>query len=62
MGSVINSGVRNGKPMNIDSSHEFESSFVGATACGLTTQALGLAVQNLINLFVTYPQFGDLAN
>lgn len=50
----------NGKTMSVDSSHEFESAFSAVKACGRTTQALGPAVQNLIQLFVTDPQFGEL--
>jgi hypothetical protein len=49
-----------GKSMNAENNYEFESGFEGMTACYQTAQALGPAVQDLINKIVTDPKFAAL--
>jgi hypothetical protein len=50
----------NGQSMSIESRHEFESGFVGASACNNTSMALGPAVQQLVQKTVSDPRFATL--
>lgn len=50
----------NGKAMSAENRYEFKSGFDGITACNQTAQALGPAVQDLINQVVTDPSFASL--
>jgi hypothetical protein len=49
-----------GKSINVENIYEFESGYEGMTACYQTAQALGPAVQDLINKIVTDPNFAAL--
>jgi PBP1b-binding outer membrane lipoprotein LpoB len=50
----------NGKSMNVETRHDFESGFNGATACNNTSQALAQAAQALVRKTVADPRFGTL--
>lgn len=50
----------NGTSLTAGNKYEFKSGFNGMTACNHTAQALGPAVQDLINKVVMHPSFGDL--
>jgi hypothetical protein len=50
----------NGKSISAENRYEFKSGFDGITACNQTAQALGPAVQDLINKVVSDGTFGSL--
>lgn len=50
----------NGTSLTAGNKYEFKSGFNGLTACNHTAQALGPAVQDLINKIVVHPSFGAL--
>lgn len=50
----------NGKSMDVEARHEFDSGFNGLTACNNTSQALAQASQALIRKTVADPRFATL--
>ena len=50
----------NGQSMSVEDRYEFESGFVGASACNNTSMALGPAVQKLVQKTINDPRFGGL--
>ena len=50
----------NGKSLSVESRYNFKSGFDAITACNQTAQALGAAVQDLIEKTVKDPEFGAL--
>lgn len=50
----------NGKQMTVNNRYSFKSGFDAITACNATADALTPAVQDLINMVVTHPEFGEL--
>ncbi|MDP5133609.1 MAG: hypothetical protein NWQ54_22225 [Paraglaciecola sp.] len=50
----------NGKSMQASNKYDFKSGFDAITACNNTAQALGPAVQDLINVIVSDPAFKEL--
>ena len=50
----------NGQSMAVDSRYEFESGFVGASACNNTSRALGPAVQQLVSKTINDARFAAL--
>ncbi|MFZ3324163.1 MAG: hypothetical protein WA190_17445 [Usitatibacter sp.] len=50
----------NGQSMSVESHHDFEAGFIGASACNNTSRALGPAVQQLVQKTVNDPRFAAL--